>query len=58
MSEEDKIIETDEPTDEVEGHGGRISQSDEPATESDDEVEAHGNRIDGRTDGRIDGRVD
>ena len=55
MSEENEIIETDEPKDEVEGHGGRISQSDEPAT--DDDVEAH-MKISARTDARIDARVD
>lgn len=61
MSDENTGTEIEEPKDEVEGHGNRMGQSDEPATDTDDEVEAHGKldgRMDGRTDGRLDGRVD
>ena len=58
MSEENEIIETDEPKDEVEGHKTRISQNDEPATDTDDEVEAHSVRFGTRSDGKVDGKVD
>ena len=59
MSDENTGTEIEEPKDEVEGHGSRVAQNDEPDT--DDEVEAHGKldgRMDGRTDGRSDGRSD
>lgn len=56
MSEEQKVSQTEEKGDEVEGHSHRIGQNDE-ATDDGDEVEAHG-RLDGRVDGRSDNRQD
>jgi hypothetical protein len=43
MSDEwHKTSANEEPQDEVEGHGFKISASDEPADEAEDDVEAHG----------------